>query len=153
MPKASPSLDDETVTSIAPPVPIQKRPSKDDTIRWTDRNLNTTFEARVNKVSKPNESSGMFIIYLKPLERQMPLPVNYIHSTVAYENLPPAIPELQKNPICPHRLRLSSGGLPLSTKKTNKKGTPPSKAPASSTTKVPENVNFNIWDRVHFPKF
>ena len=70
----------------------------------------------------------------------MPLPVNYIYSNVAYEILPPAIPELP----------LSSGGLP-STKK--KKGTPPSKAPASSTTKVPENVNFNIGDRVHHPKF
>ena len=71
----------------------------------------------------------------------MPLPVNYIYSNVAYEILPPAIPELP----------LSSGGLPSTKKK--KKGTPPSKAPASSTTKVPENVNFNIWDRVHFPKF
>ena len=85
----------------------------------------------------------MFIIYLKPLERQMPLPVNYIYSNVAYEILPPAIPELP----------LSSGGLPSTKKKKKKKGTPPSKALASSTTKVPENVNFNIWDRVHFPKF
>ena len=73
----------------------------------------------------------------------MPLPVNYIYSNVAYEILPPAIPELP----------LSSGGLPSTKKKKKKKGTPPSKAPASSTTKVPENVNFNIGDRVHHPKF
>ena len=151
--EASLSSNHEAFTATVSPVPIQKRPSKDDIIRWIDPNYNTPFEARVNRISKPNESSGMFIIYLESLGRQIPLPVNYIHSTVAYENLPPAIPELQKNPICLHRLRLSSGGLPLYTKKTNKKGTPPSKALASSTTKVPENVNFNIWDRVHFPKF
>ena len=153
MPKASLASDKETVTATVSPVPIQQRPRKGDVIRWTDPSVNTLLEARVNRVSESRKSNGMFIIYLKSLGRQIPLPVNYIHSTVAYENLPPAIPELQRNPICPHRLRLSSGGLPLSTKKTNKKGTPPSKALASSTTKVPENVNFNIWDRVHFPKF